>query len=121
VDLPGSMAKSRKRVHRTREEWAALINAWEVSGLGAEAFARDKDFSASSLYIWRTRLSTKPPAEAESALSFVPVVADDAGVDGDAFAWRIQTRTSVVVSMSGPGAKDGLEVAIRALSAQGAL
>ena len=54
-------------------------------------------------------------------MSFVPVVVDETSEVPEAFGWRIQTRTGVVVSMSGPGARDGLEVAIRALGEQGAL
>lgn len=108
------------RIRRTRDDWAGLVGAWEASGLAAEAFAEDKDFSASSLYVWRKRLSREEPPEVRD-LSFVPVMVDEADTQGDAIGWRIQTRTGVVVAMSGPGAKDGLEVAIRALGEQGAL
>lgn len=114
------MSKLTDRVRRTRDEWAGLVGAWEASGLSGEAFARDKDFSASSLYVWRKRLSSAEPPEVRD-LSFVPVVVDEADTSRDAIGWRIETRAGVVVAMSGPGAKDGLEVAIRALGEQGAL
>ncbi len=88
---PGTMPRSTNRVHRTQDEWAGLVRAWEASGLGATAFARDKDISASSLYSWRKRLSLASPPDVEP-VSFVPLVVDETSAAADAFGWRIQTR-----------------------------
>lgn len=116
-----TMPRSTNRVHRTHDEWAALVRAWDASGLSATAFARDKDFSSSSLYAWRKRLATETGTDVPPEVSFVPVVVEETTASGDGLGWRIQTGAGVVVSMNGPGARDGLEVALRALGEQGAL
>lgn len=117
------MPKRTKSNRRTPEEWGAIVDAWKTSRLGAEIFARGKDFSASSLYAWRKRLGGGPsPAEEPNPeLSFVPVVVDEGAGSSGTVGWRLETRSGIALSMSGPGAMEGLEFVIRALRERGSL
>lgn len=118
------MSKSEKGIRRSAEDWAALISTWEASGLSAAAFARDKDFSTSSLYAWKKRLAVPvEPTTSDEHMSFVPLVVDTSpSVSADdTFGWRIETASGVVLSMNGPGAMAGFEAAIQWLGEQGAV
>lgn len=120
--LRAGMPKRRKPNRRTRAEWSSIIDAWQASGVGAEEFARDQDFAASSLYTWRKRLGVSMAnKEKNSELSFVPVVVEDGTNTSEPFRWRLETRDGMALSMSGSGAMDGLALVIRALGERGAL
>lgn len=117
------MSKSTKQNRRTRKEREAIVEAWSASGLSAEVFARDKEFSASSLYSWKKNLGggSGRTDETKSDFRFVPVVVDDdAGASG-ALGWRLETRAGIALSMSGPGAMEGLAFVLRELGERGAL
>ena len=117
------MAKTSTPQRRTAEEWSEMVDEWKASGRSAEDFAENKGVSESSLYTWRKRLrdNRAPLVMEEPQVGFVPVVVEDEVPPTESIGWRIQTRTGVVVSMNGPGAFEGLEVAIRVLGERGAL
>lgn len=114
------MARSSKR-RRTAAEWTQLLEAWEASGLGAERFARERDVSASSLYVWKKRLAAvgQPPASASvgRGVDFVPMVVE-AGAPpepGGPTRWSLETPSGWSLEMSGPDAVRGLEIALQVL------
>ena len=117
------MSKSTTQNRRTREERDALVKAWKASGLSAEVFSRGKSFSASSLYAWRKHLGggSAPTDETKSDLRFVPVVVDEGAGASEVLGWRLETRDGIALSMSGPGAMDGLAFVLRALGERGSL
>ena len=51
--------------------WAERVAAWHASGLSANAFARDKGYSASALYYWLRRLEEQPAPVKTSASSML--------------------------------------------------
>ena len=114
-----AMTRSSKRRQRTAAEWTELIDAWEGSGRGAERFARGRDFSASSLYLWRKRLRAGGQraglGSTGRGVDFVPVVVDDAAEAESAgqTRWQVETAAGEALTMSGPDAVRGLEVALR--------
>jgi len=48
--------RGRRRVRRSAEQWAALIEAQTTSGRSIAAFCREHGLSANSFYRWRGRL-----------------------------------------------------------------
>ena len=115
------MTTSSKRRLRTAAEWTRLIQSWEASGLGAARFAEGRDFSASSLYLWRKRLraGTSPGGPSpRSGVDFVPMlVEDEARPDGGGpTRWELETASGLALTMSGPDAVRGLEVALQLLA-----
>lgn len=109
---------SSKRRFRTADEWTRLIESWEASGLGAERFAKGRNFSASSLYQWRRRLRAGIPPGRRSprgGVDFVPIlVEDEARTEaGGPTRWELETASGLALAMSGPEAIRGLEVALQ--------
>lgn len=116
------MPKTSKRRRRTAAEWKQLILAWEASGKGAERFARGRDFSGSSLYIWRTRLRAEGVLpSADASMDFVPLVLEEEAGPGpdEGTQWRLETTSGEALTMCGPDAVRGLEVALRWLGDKG--
>lgn len=117
------MSKPMTR-RRTAAQRAKLVQQWEASGQSAAAFADGRGFSGASLYSWRSRLGgQRRPPEADdpppgSGVDFVPVVfeaeSEDARATG-ATSWELTTAAGLSISMAGPDALRGLEVALRAL------
>ena len=113
------MEKPYRRRQRSTAQWLKIIEAWQASGLGAEAYARTRDFSASRLYFWKKRLGVN--AQSDGKPAFVSVEVKDEEVLTEGGEWHIKTRKGVMVSMSGVGAVQGLEVALRSLGEHEAL
>lgn len=119
-----AMTTSSRRRFRTAADWTRLIKSWEASGLGAQRFAEGRDFSASSLYLWRKRLRAGTPPGRPSprgGVDFVPVVVEDeARSHGDGpTRWELETASGLALTMSGPDAVRGLEVALQFLADEG--
>ena len=112
------MAKSPKR-QRTAAERTEILEAWEASGLGAERFARERDFSGSSLYFWKKRLGAggQPSTSAGQGVGFVPMVVEPRvpSESGGSTRWRLETPSGWALEMSGPDAVRGLELALLVL------
>lgn len=51
--------KSISRKHRSPEQWRALIQQWQQSGLSASAFCKQNDLGYASFCQWRKRLITE--------------------------------------------------------------
>ncbi len=47
---------SRRRTHRSAEQWRSMLQAHSQSGLSQEAFCRREGVSTTSLSNWRKRL-----------------------------------------------------------------
>ncbi len=56
------------------EQWQALIDQWQTSGLSAEAFCHDKGVSYSRFCIWRKRLAKTATAPDDEA-NFIDLAA----------------------------------------------
>lgn len=113
------MIESSKRRRRTATEWNELILTWEGSGQGAERFAAGRDFSASSLYLWRKRLRGEGDCVTTAGTDFVPLVLDTADAsDAGHTQWQLETRSGVALTMCGPDAVRGLELALRWLDGE---
>jgi len=115
------MTRSSKRRVRTPDEWTELVRAWTASGRGAASFAEGRDFSASSLYLWRKRLQASGASDDHrdiEPLDFAPVLVDDAESPGEATLWQIETAAGLSITMSGPDAVRGLEVALSLLDGE---
>ena len=112
-----AVARTSKGRFRTAAEWQQLIEEWEASGLGAERFATGRDFSGSSLYVWRKRLGGAPRTGAGRgrAVDFAPVVFEESEPmeSGEGTRWELQTASGLALTMSGPDAVRGLEIALR--------
>lgn len=46
----------------TRDMWAERVKDWRASGLTAPAYAEGKEFAASTLRYWSSRLEQEPPS-----------------------------------------------------------
>ena len=116
-----AMARTAKRRFRTAAEWQQLIEEWEASGLGAERFATGRDFSGSSLYLWRKRLGGAKGAGRRKAVDFVPVVVEEAlrPESGEGTRWELETASGLALTMSGPDAVRGLEIALSFVADEG--
>lgn len=110
-----AMTRRSKRRFRTAAEWRRIIQDWEASGLGAKRFAEGRGFSAASLYLWRKRLRAGESPPVRGPMDFVPVVVEDevrAGLGGGT-RWELETASGLALTMSGPDAVRGLEIALR--------
>ena len=67
----GQMIESaRSHVRRGREQWAAIMREYELGGIPAKAFCKQKGLALSTFTRWRRELKLHPvPAQAQ----FVPV------------------------------------------------
>ena len=54
------MAANGERVHRTAEQWRELVAEQASSGLGVNAFCRERGLAASSLRNWKRKLESSP-------------------------------------------------------------
>lgn len=114
------MSKPRAQ-RRTAAQRAKLVEQWEASGQSAASFAHGRGFSGASLYSWRSRLDgrRRPPEEDDpppgSGLDFVPVVVEAQSESAGATSWELTTAAGLSISMGGPDALRGLEVALRVL------
>ena len=113
------MEKPYRRRQRDAAQWLKIIEAWQASGLGAEAYARTRDFSASRLYFWKKHLGFEGKSNSKPA--FVAVEVQDEDVPSESAEWHIKTRKGVLISMSGVGAAEGLQIALRSLGEHEAL
>lgn len=63
------MARQRsRRIRRSREEWRAIVEKFETSGLSTREFCRREGVGAESLRRWRNRLA------ASAAANFIDVL-----------------------------------------------
>ena len=116
------VTRTSKRQQRSAAEWSQLIRRWEASGLSADRFAQDRGFSASSLYAWRKRLRTEERragrGDPAPEPGFVPLVVEDAEPGGST-RWQLETASGLAITMSGPDAVRGLEIALQMLDDEG--
>ena len=52
---------TQRRIHRSPEQWQALLDQYETSGLSQRAFCRQADLSYSTFSRWRRRLLCDQP------------------------------------------------------------
>lgn len=65
------MKQRKRKAHRRREDWRALVSEWRSSGQTAEAFALARDLSRASLFHWSSIF--KREAEPGMTSRLVPV------------------------------------------------
>ena len=58
-------------MRETEAKWAARVEAWRRSGESATVFATGKDFSASGLRYWKSRLLRQEVAKGEVRIARV--------------------------------------------------
>ena len=58
----------------TETKWAERVAEWKASGQTASAFCKDKDFSASGLRYWASRLGKAEQGEAKPEVRLARVV-----------------------------------------------
>lgn len=66
----------RRHVQRSVEEKASLVSEWELGGLSAQAFERQRGLSKNSLWRWKRdgmRARRDAPATSRPAITFAPV------------------------------------------------
>jgi transposase-like protein len=79
LEIPGAagLAASAKQQRWSREQAAALLAAWQKSGLTLARFAKERGLVPERLRWWRDKLmpaeAATPAAPAGSAVRFVPV------------------------------------------------
>ena len=56
----------------TEQLWAERVGAWRAAGVSAEAFAKGKGFSGSSLRIWGDRLLPRTGVTGPRIVALVP-------------------------------------------------
>ena len=56
------MSKSRKRTHRTPQQWQRLITEFEAGHQGPEEFCRNRQLSSTTFYKWRKKFRDGEPA-----------------------------------------------------------
>lgn len=75
----------RKYTRRSQEEWQALINQWQQSGLSATNFCKQHYLSRASFYKWRQRFedSDNPSQKIPGAPApdFIDITALNSTVD----------------------------------------
>jgi hypothetical protein len=91
----GWMARQRsRRIHRSREEWRAIVEKFETSGLSTREFCRQEGVGAESLRRWRKRLAASAAANFVDVLP-ATVVAGRSGWELDLElpgGWRLRVR-----------------------------
>ena len=55
--------KRKTRINRSLEQWQALVNQYETSGLTQQAFCKQHGIATSGLNKWRKRFSSSSEAE----------------------------------------------------------
>ena len=93
---------SRRRTHRSAEQWRSMLQAHSQSGLSQEAFCRREGVSTTALSNWRKRLSGDAPSTMAGGVMpspFIelanPVRPLDAGVKV-----RIELGAGIVLELS---------------------
>ena len=111
---------------RSRAEWNRLIKEWGESGEDTEVFAERRQVRHKTLkwWIWALRREPDTP-EANipgAPLALVPLVVDtEECLDevAEPTSWQLRTGDGHSISMCGPEALEGLQLALRAIGLDG--
>lgn len=108
MDHRSDRERRTRRVRRSAEQWAALIEAQSRSGRSIAVFCREHGLSANSFYRWRRRLEASASAEAVRR-SFVRLrmSAADEGATGRGIETGRSQRDTLVVRFV-----DGVELEV---------
>jgi len=86
-----------RRVHRSADQWAQLIEAQSTSGLSVTAFCREHGLAANSFHRWRRRLEDSA-ATRSGQHPFVRLrMSTDGGVSARRSSAAISDHDSVMV------------------------
>lgn len=86
-----------RRVHRSADQWAQLIEAQSTSGLSVTAYCREHGLAANSFHRWRRRLEDSP-ATGSTPQPFVRLrMSTDDGVPARRSSAAISDHDSVMV------------------------
>lgn len=88
-------------LRRSREEWSAVCEACDESGLTVAEFARLHDLNAKTLYWWRSQLNRRRarPGGVAAKPVFVEVSRSDESDAHGGFSARVRVGSSVVLEL----------------------
>ena len=74
IDNTSKMGASERKRRRTREDWKALVNAWESSNQTQQAFCQKHGLCYRQFSQWKSRFKSEHLIEAQSdETQFVPI------------------------------------------------
>jgi hypothetical protein len=87
---------------RTAKQWAREVRAWKRSGLTADEYASERDFAATTLRWWSSRLKRERDGDSDGLRLVEVELVQERTSSADDSSWEITTAAGHRLHVAGP-------------------